>query len=377
MRQRPGGNPAVGMSSSKECSVIQPLNKEIIPQHALPRATNSVVADDPAPVTAVAVMSNTIIEDINRENRLRKESAKNALQHAIQCGELLMMVKKRQVPHGGFTQWVELNCEFSPRSARAFMQLAALTQNGSALPFSSIRQALLPEEAAPRSKPKRDPATDTDGADADDAEVDAADADSVAGELVCAVNRGANVEGYKAAITAIEHQIDMTNCSGSYADSGLEDIEPEQQRAALELTLRIFKRVLAEQIETNQQHEESFKRRRSTDLRTAMAKREPDTDRDGDDPDGDADGPLPYVTIKAPGGRRKKIYAKKVIERTITSFFGIDAGLDLIGPASLAEITAADVAWMEASLGESIASLTRLRRKLQRHATTLRTGGES
>ena len=38
--------------------------------------------------------------------------------------------------------WIEANCEFSGRSARAYIQTAEKSQNGSVLPFSSLRQAL-------------------------------------------------------------------------------------------------------------------------------------------------------------------------------------------------------------------------------------------
>lgn len=102
-------------------------------------------SEGPLPVLAVVVPNSPlqIIVEINEQHRLAKLHAAETIKHAVRCGELLLQQKKL-LPHGEFTRWVEQNCEFSARSARAYMQVTENFQNGSALPFSSIRQALLP-----------------------------------------------------------------------------------------------------------------------------------------------------------------------------------------------------------------------------------------
>jgi hypothetical protein len=77
--------------------------------------------------------------EINRQHRLAKETASQAVDHALAVGELLAQVKG-ELPHGSFEAWVEANCDFAPRTARAYMKVA---QNGNALPnYPSLRQAL-------------------------------------------------------------------------------------------------------------------------------------------------------------------------------------------------------------------------------------------
>lgn len=91
-------------------------------------------------------------KSINEAHRCARESAENAVEWAVKCGQLLS-AKKEELKHGEFTAWIESHCDFSVRSARDYMRAAE--QNGSALPFSSLRQLLAPTpDAAP--KPKSD-----------------------------------------------------------------------------------------------------------------------------------------------------------------------------------------------------------------------------
>lgn len=94
--------------------------------------------------------------EINTEHRLARESAESAIQHARRCGQLLLQ-KKSELQHGQFAEWVTANCEFSYRSARAYMRVAALqNETGSTLPLSSLRQALIQTEPATRWRAPRD-----------------------------------------------------------------------------------------------------------------------------------------------------------------------------------------------------------------------------
>jgi hypothetical protein len=61
--------------------------------------------------------------EINTEHALAEASS---VQHAIRCGELLLVVQ-RAVPYGQWGTWLRQNVKFSARTARLYMQLAALS----------------------------------------------------------------------------------------------------------------------------------------------------------------------------------------------------------------------------------------------------------
>lgn len=89
-------------------------------------------------------------KNINEAHRMARSTAESAVEWAVKCGELLK-AKKDELGHGKWESWVEKNCEFTPRSASAYMKVAAKqAQIGSALPISSIRQAL--EDGRPSQK---------------------------------------------------------------------------------------------------------------------------------------------------------------------------------------------------------------------------------
>lgn len=96
-------------------------------------------------------------KEINEAHQFAKECAETAIEHAIRCGQLLQR-KKDELGHGAFGEWVETYCKFSYRSARSYMQAAdKAAQNGSALPFSSVRHALehdKPKPSAPNTPQK-------------------------------------------------------------------------------------------------------------------------------------------------------------------------------------------------------------------------------
>jgi hypothetical protein len=81
-------------------------------------------------------------KNINEAHRMARSTAESAVEWAVKCGELLK-AKKEEVGHGNWESWVGKNCEFTPRSASAYMKVATKqAQIGSTLPISSIRQAL-------------------------------------------------------------------------------------------------------------------------------------------------------------------------------------------------------------------------------------------
>lgn len=89
-------------------------------------------------------------KDINEAHRLARSAAETAVGHAIRCGQLLAQMKE-SLPHGAFQDWVSRKCEFSERTARVYMQAAG--QNGSALPFSSLRAFIEVEKKPSKKQP--------------------------------------------------------------------------------------------------------------------------------------------------------------------------------------------------------------------------------
>ena len=66
---------------------------------------------------------DAIADQINAAHRDAESAIRESLLRSKQAGELLLQVKS-ELPHGGFIDWVELQCEFSPRTARRYMKLA-------------------------------------------------------------------------------------------------------------------------------------------------------------------------------------------------------------------------------------------------------------
>lgn len=113
-----------------------------------------------------AAESKQLQTAINREHEFVRQSAKDMVQHALNCGNLLMQAKER-VPHGGWAAWVDANFKGSEWVARKYMQLAREEQanRGRVTDMDSIRAALR-SIASPRQQssepasPKLDPASD-------------------------------------------------------------------------------------------------------------------------------------------------------------------------------------------------------------------------
>jgi len=75
-------------------------------------------------VTSEVVVSlDSLAEEIRSEHQACLQSLRKGMEHALKVGELLLQARKL-VKHGDWTNWVETNCEFTPRMARNYMKLA-------------------------------------------------------------------------------------------------------------------------------------------------------------------------------------------------------------------------------------------------------------
>jgi hypothetical protein len=81
---------------------------------------------DSASLTA-SVLSR--ISEINAEHRLAAGCAKQAVEHAIKCGRLLLEVQA-ELPHGEFMRWIGTNCNFKQSTASRYMRAAKQFSTG-------------------------------------------------------------------------------------------------------------------------------------------------------------------------------------------------------------------------------------------------------
>lgn len=66
----------------------------------------------------------TIASSNNDHHSQAVSQAKSALDHARQAGELLTQAKSL-VPYGEWLQWLDANCEVSPRQAQRYMRVSS------------------------------------------------------------------------------------------------------------------------------------------------------------------------------------------------------------------------------------------------------------
>lgn len=97
-----------------------------------------------AELPRLAVLANQA-----HENALK--SANTAVQQAIECGQILLRAKA-QCKHGEWLPWLQANVQFSGRTVRAYMRLAANWQRAANLP--SLREALAQLEADSEPEPE-------------------------------------------------------------------------------------------------------------------------------------------------------------------------------------------------------------------------------
>ena len=66
---------------------------------------------------------------INHEHRMARGLAYSAIEHAIECG-VLLLAKKQKMPHGEFMPWIEKHCNFKYSTAARYMKAAAQSSTG-------------------------------------------------------------------------------------------------------------------------------------------------------------------------------------------------------------------------------------------------------
>jgi len=107
----------------------------------------------------------TLAEKVNREHRHAESSARQALKHAVEAGELLLKAKEA-VGHGNFNKWIEGNFEGSQRQATRYMRLATAADQKRIAPdeVSSLAEAegMLREQDAERHRAEIKRATPAD-----------------------------------------------------------------------------------------------------------------------------------------------------------------------------------------------------------------------
>ena len=64
----------------------------------------------------------TLAQRINEQHRKAEAAMRSGLEHALEAGRLLMEAKG-QCKHGTWSDWIKANCEFSERTAQAYMQV--------------------------------------------------------------------------------------------------------------------------------------------------------------------------------------------------------------------------------------------------------------
>jgi len=67
-------------------------------------------------------LQTTTADKINSLHQEIEAALNKSLENAIEIGRLLSQAKA-EIPHGGFTGWLEENCTFSGRTARRYMKL--------------------------------------------------------------------------------------------------------------------------------------------------------------------------------------------------------------------------------------------------------------
>jgi DUF3102 family protein len=104
------------------------------PMAVVPSAVPEWAVDLPADDEHVA--------EIRREHKAAHDAQREAVSHAIRCGELLLLARE-DVPHGQWELWVQAKCKFSSRAARGYLRLARLdAANRQRVAEMSLRNAL-------------------------------------------------------------------------------------------------------------------------------------------------------------------------------------------------------------------------------------------
>ncbi|HTU97277.1 MAG TPA: DUF3102 domain-containing protein [Solirubrobacteraceae bacterium] len=90
-------------------------------------------------MTATATL-DALAQRANTEHAAYEVTQRAALAHAIAAGQALIEAKA-QLRHGEWERWVRAHCDFSPRTARVYRQIAK-RQHSAGMDVGSIRDAL-------------------------------------------------------------------------------------------------------------------------------------------------------------------------------------------------------------------------------------------
>ena len=94
-----------------------------------PACSEFALARHPGPGLAPQAMSaddavaENLLVRIEQEHAAINAAISTALDHAVECGRLLIEAKSG-LPHGAWLPWVEANLSFGARQAQKYMQLA-------------------------------------------------------------------------------------------------------------------------------------------------------------------------------------------------------------------------------------------------------------
>ncbi len=102
-----------------------------------------------------AKQANNLAElaaEIHTEHEAMEKAAFSGAEHAWNVGKLLVKAKDL-VSHGQWEQWVQTNCVFSPRSARAYISVARKISNRQSTADISLDQVLKLLSAGKKTEP--------------------------------------------------------------------------------------------------------------------------------------------------------------------------------------------------------------------------------
>jgi len=88
-------------------------------------------------------------DQINKVHLLARSCAETAVEYAIECGRMLLAVK-RELPHGQFQSWIEEHCSFGYSTAHLY--ITAAKRNAKGIAFNSLR-GFFPSSRAPTKQP--------------------------------------------------------------------------------------------------------------------------------------------------------------------------------------------------------------------------------
>lgn len=92
-------------------------------------------------VSESALTLDELAEAGNREHSLIQQFGQSMIECAIRAGDVLLEAK-RQVPYGGWMQWIDDNCTFSQKTARNYLRCARNQDIIRDLEITSIERAV-------------------------------------------------------------------------------------------------------------------------------------------------------------------------------------------------------------------------------------------